>query len=365
MENIIFEKWRTMGKNEKNRFGWKVQKEKKDNEKVKEQCRKTNSETNESSEYSKKLFCKGCKGLLASKTSKLLEVKEYNLNFKCKNCQQEITCRVCDVKIKSAAICTERQQQSYIEKHLDSDEHSQKSKVFIYLNCYAKVKGFDIEKHSNINDFKFFLTALKAVTLQSPIAVMNCLSVIMSIGDLSRNHYNQLYKHVDQLVTARIHSFVCFACNFLEYEDVEGLLLHTSSQHHLFRTTRVDKIVEKHLACTKCGLLFHPANITSHKGHVIHVTSNTNNSMNSKQSEDETKPKRKSNLTEKEEENDPDFTFNEDDYLDDQYDAYIDNVGEDEDDHLCEYTADAFNQHFPINKTGGPTIQALLCKKRI
>ena len=79
------------------------------------------------------------------------------------------------------------------------------------------------------------------------------------------------------------------------------------------------------------------------------VTSNTNNSIHSKQSEDKTKPQRKRKVTENEEENDPDFTFNEDNYLDDdQYDAYIHNVVEDEDDLICEYTADvAFNQHFP------------------
>ena len=116
-----------------------------------------------------------------------------------------MTCKVCDVEIKSSARGTEKQIHDYIEKHLESDEHWQKSKVFMYLNFYAKVKGFDIEKHSNIDDFKSFLTVLQVVTLHSSIAVMNM------------NYYNHLYKHVDHLVTARIPNVVCFASNFLEY----------------------------------------------------------------------------------------------------------------------------------------------------
>ena len=209
------------------------------------------------------IFC------MASKSNGKLWMHKGYVNFKCTKCRKDVTCRVCDVRLICSQESSLKQKNYYIEKHLDSDEHLQKSKVYFFLTFYAGIRGFDVKKDANMEDLKFFLTALKAVTLKSPIAVMNCLSVIMNTADLSMFQYKELYKHVDQLITATIPSFVCFSCNFQGFSDIEDVIAHTNSIEHKAKIGGAGMTQDACLACSKCSLVFHPESINSHKGHIL------------------------------------------------------------------------------------------------
>ena len=276
---------------------------------------------------SNNLYCKGCNGCMASKSNGNVWMHKDFVQFKCTKCKKEVTCRVCGVRLSCFKDSSLKQKNDIIEKHLDSDEHLQKSKVYFFLTFYARMRDFDIKKHTNMEDFKFFLTALKAVTLTSPIAVMNCLSVIMSMADLSMIQYNQMYKHVDQLITATIPSFVCFCCNFLGFSDIEDVIVHTDSIEH--RDKAAGKTQEHYLGCSKCAVVFHPESIHSHKGHVVvQSTAGPSNEIGLNNQKETNKRK----YSEIEEESDPNFTIDEDNYgEDDTVEEYYSDAEEDVD----------------------------------
>jgi len=246
----------------------------------------------------KKLFCKSCKTVYATKSDANI-LQMVKMKPKCKQCKYrpilEVTCRVCDVKIKSPIQYTTMQEKNeQIEKHLNSDEHTQKDQVFDLYSLYAQMKGFDLENDKQMKNLRFFLTVLKAKALHSKIAVMNCIAVLMSILDLSMSQYNDLYKHVDKLVTATIPSFMCFSCNFLVDSDIEELRSHTKTDQHLLSLDNLTNVGNKgsNLACSKCDVFFNMANIDNHKEHMLPASAlaetnlQTRKSKNSENKED-------------------------------------------------------------------------------
>ena len=114
--------------------------------------------------------------VLISMKALLIVARNYNLylNFsngiislaskngiKCKYCKfspknLEVTCRVCDVKIKKPEACPNSMSFSLIEKHLDSDEHTQKQQVFNLYHRYSEIRRFDLEKELKMENLKFF-----------------------------------------------------------------------------------------------------------------------------------------------------------------------------------------------------------------
>ena len=230
------------------------------------------------------IICKHCKQCFIYKQNGIMSLTSKQGN-KCKHCKFslrnfEVTCRVCDVKIKKPETCPNHMRLTLIEKHLDSDEHSQKQQVFDFFNIYSKIRRFDLEKELKMENLKFFLTALKSSSAHSKIAVMNCISVISSIYTLSIVQYNDLYKHLDKLLNTRLPDFLCLACNFSTTEGIRSLKEHVENEKHKLNVPPGSK--EGFLFCSHCDSFIHVANIGAHDGHVLESYAQTNEIAKSK-----------------------------------------------------------------------------------
>ena len=222
----------------------------------------------------KKIFCKTCKKLFAFKSEGSVELSSSDTRSSCNHCKHpilEIICRVCNVWVKSPHHFTTEQKYENIERHLDSDKHFQKEQVFQSYILYARLKGFDMESEINVDNLKFFLTAMKGKTLGGKVAAKNSLSVILNILDLSSSQYNDLQAHVDNMDKTAIPNFLCFSCNFLVFGSIDELKTHIETKEHEIRCRHLGNLVEErmNLSCSKCDALFNIADVDEHGGHTI------------------------------------------------------------------------------------------------
>ena len=136
--------------------------------------------------------------------------------------QGKLTCRVCNSLVDVSN--TEK-----IKQHLDLDEHKEKNKMFNLLkDVYCKARGFSIDDGFIASNYKFFILALKAFAMHNEgMTVSNCLSMLMSILDISQKQYKDLYKHVDMLAKEPTPNYLCYCCNYAEYGRISGLSRHT------------------------------------------------------------------------------------------------------------------------------------------
>ena len=152
--------------------------------------------------YKRKLFCKACKCMFAVKSDCKLQLINMETNANCNHCQNsnlEVVCRVCNLNIKSPDQYTIEQKKEHIEKHLESDKHSQKEQVFDFYSEYASFRGFDMETDLNMDNLRFFISAMKVKTLHCQIHDKNILSLFVNILNLSMSQYADLQKYMDNL----------------------------------------------------------------------------------------------------------------------------------------------------------------------
>ena len=205
-----------------------------------------------------KLLCKLCKRLVASKSITDGTIRMFNTGRAKCDCKSKKTvlCRFCGTKLSCVS--------GDVEKHLDSEEHKQKEAVFNLLNdVYYKARGIDENSPYDAANYKFFILALKAFAVQNEgITVMNCLSLLQNILDMSLTQYNDLYRHVDQLAGEPVPSFLCYSCNFAAYGPVSALSRHSLTHSH---KEAVANLTSEFLSCTECAAVFSTENIMSHQ----------------------------------------------------------------------------------------------------
>ena len=160
-----------------------------------------------------------------------------------------------------------------IEKHLDSEKHSQKEQVLESYTVYARLRGFDMESEIHLPNLRFFLTALRAKTLGGKGAAKNCLSVIVNILDLTTSQYNDLQADVDPPVGVflKTPNYLCFSCNFHTFGGIPELKKHIEAEQHATNGDHFTNVVEKrtNLYCSKCDVFFNINNIDDHAGHEL------------------------------------------------------------------------------------------------
>lgn len=171
------------------------------------------------------LDCKMCKKSIAKMLNGNVEDPHIMSTLKHgKNCwvHGKLTCRVCNSLVDVSN--TEN-----IKQHLDLDEHKEKNKMFNLLkDVYCKARGFSVDDGFIASNYKFFILALKAYAMHNEgMTVSNCLSMLMSILDISQKQYKDLYKHVDMLAKAPTPNYLCYCCNYAEYGRISGLSRHT------------------------------------------------------------------------------------------------------------------------------------------
>ena len=81
----------------------------------------------------------------------------------------------------------------------------------------------------DMDNLKFFLTAMKVKTLGGKLAAKNCLSVILNI--LTSCQYNNLQEHVDTTANLGNPNYLCASCNFLAFGDIGKLRKHIETEH--------------------------------------------------------------------------------------------------------------------------------------
>ena len=172
------------------------------------------------------LDCKMCKRSIAKMINSNVEDPQMlTTTLKhSKNCwvQGKLTCRVCNSLVDVS-------NSEKIKQHLDIDEHKEKNKMFNLLkDVYCKARGFSIDDGFIASNYKFFILALKAFAMHNEgMTVSNCLSMLMSILDISQKQYKDLYKHVDMLAKEPTPNYLCYCCNYAEYGRISGLSRHT------------------------------------------------------------------------------------------------------------------------------------------
>ena len=116
-----------------------------------------------------------------------------------------------------------------IKQHFDMDEHKEKTKMFNLLkDVYCKARGFSVNDGFIASNYKFFILALKAYAMHHEgMTVSNCLSMLMSILDISQKQYKELYRHVDMLAKEPTPNYLCYCCNYAEYGRISNLSRHT------------------------------------------------------------------------------------------------------------------------------------------
>ena len=218
--------------------------------------------SNDDENPDQKLFCKLCKRLVASKRLSDGKIRMFSSGrSKCDcNSKKTVICRYCGTKMD----CVSQE----VEKHLDSEEHKQKEKIFALLSdVYYKARGIDENSPYDATNYKFFILALKAFAVQNEgITVMNCLSLLQNILDMSLTQYNDLYRHVDQLVGEPVPTFLCYPCNYATYGPLSALSRHTLTQSH---KEAVASLTSEFLSCTECAAVFSTENIMSHSHHSL------------------------------------------------------------------------------------------------
>ena len=175
------------------------------------------------------LDCKYCKKTMAKMINGNLEglggrgvVKSLSNHVKHCWVNGKLTCRVCNSLVDVNNI-------ENIKQHFDMDEHKEKTKMFNLLkDVYCKARGFSVNDGFIASNYKFFILALKAYALHHEgITVSNCLSMLMSILDISQKQYKELYKHVDMLAKEHTPNYLCYCCNYAEYGRISDLSRHT------------------------------------------------------------------------------------------------------------------------------------------
>ena len=116
----------------------------------------------------------------------------------------------------------------------------------------------------DMDNLKFFLTAMKVKTLGGKVAAKNCLSVILNILNLSSSQYNELQEHVDTTTNLGNPNYLCFFCNFLAFGDIGKLREHIETEHVV--SSGPDRTS---LSCSQCDVFFSDDNIDEHAGHVL------------------------------------------------------------------------------------------------
>ena len=172
------------------------------------------------------LDCKNCKKTVAKMINGNLEgnlagvLKSNHI----KHCwvNGKLTCRVCNSLVDVNNI-------GNIKQHFDKDEHKEKTEMFNLLkDVYCKARSFSVNDGFIASNYKFFILALKAYALHHEgMTVSNCLSMLMSILDISQKQYKELYKHVDMLAKEHTPNYLCYCCNYAEYGRISGLSRHT------------------------------------------------------------------------------------------------------------------------------------------
>ena len=210
-----------------------------------------------------KLLCKLCKRLVASKTRSDGKIRVFGSGGARCSCNPKqkkasFTCRVCGTIVDL---------NKDLKKHLESDEHKQKEKVFSLLtDVYYKARGIDESCGYDGTNYKFFILALKAFAVHNEgLTVMDCLSLLMNILEMSLTQYNELYRHVDRLAGEAVPEFLCFSCNYAEYGRISSLSRHTQSEAH---TAAVSRLSREFLFCTQCGAFFSSENMMAHAEHL-------------------------------------------------------------------------------------------------
>ena len=175
----------------------------------------------------------------------------------------------CDCKSKKSVICrycgtTVECVTEDVGKHLDSEEHKQKEKVFQLLtDVYYRARAIDENSPYDAANYKFFILALKAFAVHNEgITVMNCLSLLQNILDMSLTQYNDLYRHVDRLAGEAAPNFLCYPCNYAAYGPVSALSRHSLTESH---KEAVASLTSEFLSCTECAAVFSTENIMSHQ----------------------------------------------------------------------------------------------------
>ena len=224
--------------------------------------------TDDKMKNNKNIFCKTCKQLFAYKSDGCVQFTSFESRSMCNQCVNpglEIVCQVCNILVRSPPHFTLQQKREYIERHLDSDKHSQKEQVLESYRMYSKIKGFHMEKEIHLENLRFFLTAIKAKTLGGKVASKNSLAVIVNILDLSTSQYNDLHADLHSLVTARNPNYLCYSCNFHTQGGIEELRKHTQSEQHITSGS----LERKNLSCSKCDVFFNMNTIDEHIGHEL------------------------------------------------------------------------------------------------
>jgi len=219
---------------------------------------------------SKQLFCKSCKELFAFKSNGSVQLTSEDSRSKCESCKNPnlgVICRVCNVKIRSLDHFPFPQKYQFIQKHLDSDNHIQKEQVLELYSTYAKLRGFDMEDVVNVDNLRFFITAMKAKTLGGRLAAKNSLSVLLNILDLSTEKFIDLKGHIENIGKVGNPNFFCFSCNFLVFGDIEELKEHTDTKDHAAASSHGIDQEGKNLSCSQCDVFFNEDCFDYHSGH--------------------------------------------------------------------------------------------------
>ena len=217
--------------------------------------------------------------------------------------QGKLTCRVCNTTVYVTKDKSSKSLKS-IKEHLDLDEHKEKNKMYNLLkDVYCKARGFSVNDGFIVSNYKFFILALKAYAMHHEgMTVSNCLSMLMSILEISQKQYKDLYRHVDMLYKEPTPNYLCYCCNYAEYGRISGLSRHIQGPEHLQALARLSKdnlVVlnssDEYLSCSKCGMFFNSDNIMDHADHIIEISKEVENeeeeSDGEKQSPDQKKRK--------------------------------------------------------------------------
>ena len=124
-----------------------------------------------------------------------------------------------------------------------------------------------------MRNLRFFLTAMRAKTLGGKAAAKNCLSVIVTILDLTACQYNDLQADVDPHVGVflKTQNYLCFSCNFHTFGGIEELKEHLEAEQHTTNGDHMTNIIpeRRNLYCSKCDIFFNITSIATHAGHEL------------------------------------------------------------------------------------------------
>ena len=227
------------------------------------------------------IFCKNCKKIVARKTNDVITLNTSHKKA-CFSLPEKLKCMVCDMNILLDV--------ESVRRHFQLEEHVEKEKMYNLLTkVYAKARGFDITDGYHPTNYKFFILALKAYAVHNPgMTVSNCLSMLMSVLEMSVKQYNELYRHVDTLAKGPIPNYLCYCCNYAEYGTVSGLSKHVQSEEHLQSIARLQsqdilECASEYLSCSGCGALFNSDSIMNHAEHLLEPVIETSENEDSEE----------------------------------------------------------------------------------